>query len=128
MSDIVIEKALELGKLIAGSDNYKMMREKEASMMADVDAVMLIEKFQDLQRNHQMVRMQGQELTEAQLNDVYALEEQMMENTLIREFAEIQDQFQKFLNQVNETISEGIEGKPKESQSCSSCSSCGPHS
>ena len=73
-----------------------------------------------------MVRMQGQELSEAQLNDVYALEEQMMENNLIREFAEIQDQFQKFLNQVNETITEGIEGKPREAQGCSRCSSCCP--
>ena len=43
MSDIVIEKALELGKLIAGSENYKTMREIEACMMADADAVMLIE-------------------------------------------------------------------------------------
>lgn len=127
MSDMVLEKALELGKLIAESDKYKTMREKEAAMMSDVDAIMLIEKFQGLQQQHQMLRMQGKDLTEEQLNEVYAMEEQMMSNPLIREFAEIQENFQKFLGQVNERISEGIEGKPPESHSCS-CSSCGPSS
>lgn len=125
MGDVVLDKALELGKLIADSEKYKTMREKEASMMADVDALALIEQFQDLQRSHHMIRMQGHELSESQMNDVYAMEEKMMGNPLIKEFAEIQDHFQKFLNQVNETISEGIEGKPKESHNCSSC---GPHS
>lgn len=125
MSDAVLEKALELGKLIANSEKYQSMRQKEATMMSDVDACMLIEQFQQLQRSHQMVRMQGQELTEAQVNDVYEMEEKMMNNPLIKEFAEIQDQFQKFLGQVNEQISEGIEGKPKEAHNCSSC---GPHS
>ncbi|SHE40693.1 Cell fate regulator YlbF, YheA/YmcA/DUF963 family (controls sporulation, competence, biofilm development) [Desulforamulus putei DSM 12395] len=121
MSDVVLEKALELGKLIANSEKYKTMREKEAAMMSDADAVALIEKFQHLQHSHQMMRMQGHELTDEQLNEVYALEDQMMANPLIREFAEIQDQFQKFLNQVNERISEGIEGNPPETHSCSAC-------
>ncbi|MEW6696559.1 MAG: YlbF family regulator [Bacillota bacterium] len=125
MSDMVLDKSLELGKLIADSEKYKTMREKEAAMMSDVDAIALIEKFQQLQQSHQKARMQGQELTDEQLNEVYAMEDQMMANPLIREFAEIQEQFQKFLNQVNERISEGIEGKPPASHSCSTC---GPHS
>ncbi len=128
MSDMVLEKALELGKLIAESDKYKTMREKEAAMMSDVDAIMFIEKFQGLQQQHQMLRMQGHELTEEQLNEVYALEDQMMSHPLIREFAEIQENFQKFLGQVNERISEGIEGKPPESHGSCGCSSCGPSS
>lgn len=125
MSDAVLEKALELGKLIADSEKYKTMRQKEAAMMSDVDACMLIEQFQDLQRSHQMVRMQGHELSESQVNDVYTLEEKMMSNPLIKEFAEIQDDFQRFLGAVNERISEGIEGKPRETHNCSGC---GPHS
>ncbi|AQS59269.1 YlbF family regulator [Desulforamulus ferrireducens] len=125
MSDVVLEKALELGKLIAESDKYKTMRQKEAAMMSDVDAMMLIERFQGLQQRHQLMRMQGKELTEEQMNEVYALEDQMMANPLIREFAEIQESFQKFLNQVNERISEGIEGKPAAGHSCSTC---GPRS
>ncbi|CCO09352.1 YlbF family regulator [Desulforamulus hydrothermalis] len=125
MSDLVLEKALELGKLIADSEKYKIMREKEAAMMADAAAVELIEKFQRLQQSHHMMRMQGHELTDEQLSEVYALEDQMMENHHIREFAEIQDQFQKFLNEVNERISEGIEGKPKEQHNCAAC---GPYS
>lgn len=122
MSDMVLEKALELGKMIAESENYKAMRQKEAAMMADPDAIFLIEKFQHLQQSHQMLRMQGKELSEEQLNEAHALEDKMMENSLIREFAEIQDQFGKFLNQVNERISEGIEG-PREEHNCSSCGS-----
>ncbi|AEF94270.1 protein of unknown function DUF964 [Desulfotomaculum nigrificans CO-1-SRB] len=117
MSDLILEKAFELGKLIAESDRYKTMREKEAAMMADVDAVMLIERYQDLQRSHQMARMQGQELTESQLNEVYELEDKMMQHPLIKEFALIQEDFQKFLNQVNDHISEGIEG-PRPAHSC----------
>ncbi|WP_041274573.1 YlbF family regulator [Desulforamulus reducens] len=120
MSNVVLERALELGKLIAQSEEYKTMRAKEAAMMADVDALALIEKFQQLQQSHQMYRMQGKELTDEQLNDAHAMEDQMMGNNLIREFAEIQEKFQKFLNQVNDQISEGIEG-PKEPQGCSSC-------
>ncbi|MEW6063929.1 hypothetical protein P378_09575 [Desulforamulus profundi] len=125
MSDMVLDKALELGKFIAESEKYKTMREKEAAMMSDVDAIALIEKFQHLQQSHQIMRMQGQELTDEQLNEVYAMEDKMMSNPLIREFAEIQEQFQKFLNQVNERISEGIEGNPPKAHSCSAC---GPHS
>ena len=122
MSNLVLEKALELGKLISESENYKTMRQKEAAMMADPDAVFLIEKFQHLQQSHQMLRMQGRELSDEQLQEVHTLEDQMMENQLIRSFAEIQDQFGKFLNQVNERISEGIEG-PREQHNCSSCGS-----
>ncbi|GAB6180765.1 YlbF family regulator [Desulfotomaculum defluvii] len=117
MSNVILEKALELGKLIAQSEQYKNMRAKEASMMSDVDALALIERFQQLQQSHHMLRMQGQELSDEQLNEVYAMEDKMMGNSLIREFAEIQEQFQKFLNQVNDQISEGIEG-PKEPQGC----------
>lgn len=119
MSELILDKALELGKLIADSEKYKTMRQKEAAMMADVDAVMVIEQYQDLQRSHQTARMQGQELSDAQLNEVYEMEDKMMNHPLIKEFAMIQEDFQKFLNQVNEHISEGIEG-PKPTQSCGS--------
>ncbi|MEG6522417.1 YlbF family regulator [Desulfotomaculum sp. 1211_IL3151] len=117
MSNVILEKALELGKLIAQSEQYKTMREKEAMMMSDVDALALIEGFQQLQQSHHMLRMQGKELSDEQLNEVYAVEDKMMGNNLIREFAEIQEKFQKFLNQVNDQISEGIEG-PRQPQGC----------
>lgn len=126
MSNAILEKALELGKLIAQSEEYKTMRQKEAVMMSDVDALALIEKFQQLHQSHHTMQMQGQQPSDEQLNEAYAMEDKMMANDLIREFAEVQEQFQKFLNQVNDQISQGIE--PKAAQSCSCGSDCGTES
>lgn len=119
----ILQKALELGKVIAQSEEYKVMRDKEAVMLNDPAAAELIKKFQDLQQTHEMIQMQGNQLTESQINDVYDMEEKMLANPIIKDFTEAQDKFHHVLGEVNEKISEGIEGKPRESCGCSSCGS-----
>ncbi len=114
MSQAILEKALELGKKIAESDEFKDLQAKEKNMLQDKEAGRLLKSFQELQKEYQEKQMQGEQLTPADIKRFEAHETKMLENPLIREFYESQNKFQELLDTVNYTINQAMLEKRRE--------------
>lgn len=126
MSQQIFDQALELGKRISASDEFKAVQAKEAAMFQDEAAQGLLKEFQQLQQGHQQKQEQGHQITPAEIKSFEEMELKMLENPLIKAFSEAQSAFQKLLENVNKTINETMipNTEPAADSSCSSASSC----
>ena len=123
----ILNKARELGKEIADSVELSAMRSAQDNMMNDPLAQSIIKEFEEKQQVYHMLRSQGQQLTEAQKQEIDTFEEKMLSNELIVQYFKTQQEFERIIEAVNNIISEAITGQ---SQGCecgtsSCCSSCG---
>ena len=123
----ILNKARELGKEIAESVELSAMRNAQDSMMNDPVAQSIIQEFEEKQQVYHTIRAQGQQLTEAQKQELDAFEEKMLSNPLIVEYFKTQQQFERIIEAVNNIISESITGQSAgcECGTSSCCSSCG---
>ncbi len=108
MSQAIIDKALELGKKIADSDEFNEVQEKEKLMLQDPAADQLLRQFQQLQMKHQQKQMQGKQLSQDDIQEFETFETKMLENPKIKDFYEAQSKFQDLLNNVNQTINKAM--------------------
>ncbi|MBO8137593.1 MAG: YlbF family regulator [Desulfotomaculum sp.] len=126
MSKQILEKALELGKHIAESEEFASVQEKEAAMLQDPDAKKLLMEYQELQQKYQQKQMQGEKITPEDIKIFESKEIEMLDNENIKKFHEAKDKFQDLLNLVNETINKAmLEKRNSAAQSDCSSSGCG---
>lgn len=121
MSVSVYSKAKELAAEISKSKELNNVREAEARMLQDLEARRIIDSFQKKQQAMQMLQSRGQILTEGQKKEVEELEKQMVENSLIFDFFQAQQDFERVLERINRIIGESIGPGPE----CSCESECG---
>jgi len=122
----VLEKAYELGQEILASEELYDMKHAEQSMMQDLEAQSIIQEFDTKQKKYLEMQRQGQQLTDAQKQEVADLEKRMLENPLIYSYFQAQQKFEKVLEEINNIISQAISGNDSCSdECCSSCGSCG---
>lgn len=103
MNELMEQKAKELGQLITETEEYKLVKQKQAAMLEDEQAMALLKEFQRLQKENNAKHQKGQ-LTNADMKAVEQAELNMLENKLISEFHEAQTSFQLMLNQVMRVI------------------------
>lgn len=126
VSKQILEKALELGKHIAESEEFASVQEKEAAMLQDPDAKKLLMEYQELQQKYQQKQMQGEKITPEDIKIFESKEIEMLDNENIKKFHEAKDKFQDLLNLVNETINKAmLEKRNSAAQSDCSSSGCG---
>lgn len=106
----IFDQALDLGKGIANTEEYSNMQKTEHAVMADPGASMAVKDFQDLQQSYYRMRMQGQELTEDDLNRLKEAESRAMANTLVKDYYQARMQFHEIVDKVNAKIQEGMTG------------------
>lgn len=130
----ILEKARELAELISESPELSAVRAAEEEMANNDGAHALIEQFQKKQAELQQAYMNGQEMTEAQRQEMEALNKQLHDNPFIAKYFAAQDNFQQILNSVNFIITKAISGEEPDACGCgggssdgcgSGCSSCG---
>ncbi|WP_034638823.1 YlbF family regulator [Desulfofalx alkaliphila] len=126
MSQAIMDQALELGRRISESAEFKAVQEKEKNMLQDEAAQKLLKEFQELQQKNQQKQMQGKQITPEDIKEFEAMELKMLENPFIKDFSEAQNAFQNLLNTVNQTINKAMLSARDEQQQCTSCSTCSP--
>ena len=124
MSDI-LEKARALAEAISESAEIAAFREKEIAMFNDEQAKLIIEEFQDKQKDIYAAQMQGEELTEEQTNAVNEIEARMQNNTKISEYMEAEKQFESIMKSVNLIIMRALNGEEEEEAGGCGGGSCG---
>ncbi|MCL0107831.1 YlbF family regulator [Peptococcaceae bacterium] len=111
MSQEVFEQALELGRKIAESEEFKEVQRAESAMLKDSEAQKLLMEFQLLQQQQRQKQQSGISLTAEDIKQLEQIESKMLQNPLIKSFSEAQHKFQELLNAVNETINKTMLSK-----------------
>ena len=121
MSDIM-EKAKELGMLIAESDELKNFKAAEDAQMADAAAQELMMAY--YKKREELAKKATKEDFEG-IQDAMQMEfNKLCENENIKNYLEAQAAFSNMMQQVNSIISYFVAGK-EEGGCTGSCSTCG---
>ena len=131
MRNEIIEKAGELGTMIAESEERKRVTEASDKMNANEEAVNLLKTYND-NRKAATEKLRGTNPSKEELKEfkdyVQKEFEKVAENPLISEYIEASREFDNMVQQVNAVLSYFITGEENSgsgcSGNCSSCSSC----
>ena len=131
MRNEIIEKAQELGTMIAESPESKRVSEASDKMNANEEAVELLKTYNE-NRKKATEKLRGTNPSKEELAEfkayVQAEFEKAATNELIAEYIEASREFDNMVNQVNAVLSYFITGQESAeggcSGNCSSCSSC----
>jgi len=107
----IYDQALDLGKEIARTEAYSNMQKSEQALLVDADARKAVQDFQNMQQSYYQKRMQGQELSEEDMNRLKDVEDKAMSFSPVKEYYEARMQFHDVVEKVNAKIQEGMTGK-----------------
>lgn len=134
MRNEIIEKAQELGKMIAESEESARVSASADAMNSDENAVEMLRAY-NANRKAATERLRGTNPSKEELKEfkdyVQAEFEKIAANKLIAEYIEASRDFDNMVNQVNAVLSYFITGQENTaaeggcSGNCSSCKSCG---
>ncbi len=131
MRNEIIEKAQELGQMIAESEERARVDEAGMKMNADEEAVELLRVYNE-NRKKATDKLRGTNPSKEELEEfksyVDAEFKKIVDNKLISDYIEASRDFDNMVNQVNAVLSYFITGQESNdggcSGNCSSCSSC----
>ena len=131
MRNEIIEKAQQLGTMIAESPESKRVSEASDRMNENEEAVELLRTYNE-NRKKAADELRGTNPSKEKLAEfkeyVQAEFEKVAANKLIAEYIEASREFDNMVNQVNAVLSYFITGQENSeggcSGNCSSCSSC----
>ncbi|HMA58942.1 MAG TPA: YlbF family regulator [Halanaerobiales bacterium] len=112
----VIEKAKELGQELVESEEYKELKRKEKALYDDEDATSLLEEYENINKQLQMARANGQEVNDQQQKKMQSLQMKMEQNPSIKSYIESQKKFNEVMNSVNKIINGYITEQEQEQE------------
>ncbi|MDZ7672334.1 MAG: YlbF family regulator [Halanaerobiales bacterium] len=112
----VIEKAKELGQELIDSAEFEELKKKESALYDNEDATALLEQYEQLNKQLQMARANGQEINESQQKKLQSLQMKMEQNPAIKSYIESQKEFNEVMNSVNKIINGFITGQNEEEE------------
>lgn len=127
MNDI-IEKARELGKMIAESDEMKALKGAEEMQLADPDAQVLMMEYANT-RERLSERATSGDVSKEEFEKIQTEMEQafqkLMTNDNIKRYIEANKSFKTLIDQVNAIIAYFVKGEEQQGSCSGNCSSCG---
>ncbi|MFZ5647262.1 MAG: YlbF family regulator [Bacillota bacterium] len=99
---------LELGKMIAQTDEYKAMKEAEYNLLHDAEARKMVENLQQLQMDQAKKQMAGMELSEEEKKKMHQTEQATIQNPVVRASHMANADFQDLMKEISKKIREGI--------------------
>ena len=102
------DRAIELGRLIGQSDEYKAVKRTSDALNEDREAVGLIRDMERLRTEAQAMIERGESPTPEMEQQLDGLLSRVQVNATYQRAIVAQDNFDKLMVRVNEWISEGI--------------------
>ena len=102
------DKAIELGRFIGQSDEYKAVKRTSEALNEDREAVTLIREMERLRLDAQAMIERGENPTPEMERQLDELLSRVQVNATYQRAIAAQDNFDKLMLRVNEWISEGI--------------------
>ncbi len=104
MSDAVLDKARELGRVLTQSPEYRDVKAKQKAMFNDNAALEMLKTFHLMQDAAKKKQAQGQALSQQEVRALEEMELKMAAHPTISAFHESQRSYQKLINKVLETV------------------------
>lgn len=126
----IMDKAKELGQMIAESDQYKRLVKAEIAQTNDSHAQQMIKEYNEKRKQvaeNMKNKEMGPEDLEAFKNELQNAFNQLLKNVNIKEYIEAKKDFEQMMQSVNSIISYYVTGEEQSgcaSGSCDSCSGC----
>lgn len=102
-----IDMALELGKVLSETDEFKEMKRAEELLFSDEEALKLIDEVKNLHQEYARKQMSGQPITEENIRVLREAETAAMANPRVKASFEANRRFQKLVEQITDKIKEG---------------------
>ncbi len=103
------ERAREIGRLLAQTEEYKALRRANDQLAGDREAVTLLNRMADLQEELARVLQSGQEPSPEMQEEYEGLAEQLERRSAYQGVVAAQSNFDRLMMRVNEEIGRGIE-------------------
>lgn len=107
--DAIQERAREVGRLIAQTDEYKALRRANERVGEDRETVTLLNRLNDLQESLTESLRRGAEPTEEQAEEYETLLGDLQARSNYQAVVAAQSNFDRLMMRVNEEIAQGIE-------------------
>jgi cell fate (sporulation/competence/biofilm development) regulator YlbF (YheA/YmcA/DUF963 family) len=108
-----LEKAHDVGRLIAQSDDYKALKRADERLSDDRDAVELFNQLSALEEEISGAMRSGREPTQDQQQSYQALVERLQQRATYQAMVAAQANFERLMTRVNEEIAKGIQAGEK---------------
>ena len=108
----IYDMAVELGKAIAETEEFKDMKQNELAIIRNDDAAAMVEKLNNAKRGMEKKRILG-ELTEADTIEMSEIEKEVLSNPQDKESFEANALFNNFMQKISIKIRDGIRDKSK---------------
>jgi cell fate (sporulation/competence/biofilm development) regulator YlbF (YheA/YmcA/DUF963 family) len=115
MSEAMLEKAKDVGRMLGQTSEYKALQRARESLNEDRETVELVNRLAQLERELQGQLQQGQQPSEEQQKEYEETFSQLQSGSRYQALVAAQSNFDKVLQRVNEKIGEGIEAGAKSS-------------
>jgi len=109
----IMEKARSLGEAILESTEYRALKEAEAAIYNNEEAKILLNELNAKQRQIEIAQANGKQLNQKQQKEIQNLQTKMQNNKIVKSFMDAQQNFNKVMQTVNQTIS-GVLGNNQE--------------
>jgi cell fate (sporulation/competence/biofilm development) regulator YlbF (YheA/YmcA/DUF963 family) len=107
--DLIWEKAREVGRLIAQSDEYRAFRRASQALSDDREAVTRLNRLQELEERFTRMVQQGMEPPEEDQQEYERTAGEVQAMTGYQAMAAAQANFDRLMMRVNEEMAKGIE-------------------
>lgn len=104
----VMGNCVELGKMVAQTDEYKEMKKAELNLMHDGEARRLVEDLQQLQQDQLKKQMAGIELGPEEKKKLAETEKVAIQHPVVRASHMANANFQDLMKEISKKIREGI--------------------
>lgn len=103
-----LEKCIELGKILAQTEEFKAVKKAEQDLLHDTEARKLVEDLQQLQQDQLKKQMAGIELTEEEKKKMFTAEQTAIQHPVVRASHMANANFQDLMKEISKKIREGI--------------------
>lgn len=105
----IAEKAREVGRLIAQTDEYRALRQANQRIHDDREVVGKLNRLGDLQGSFARALRQGEEPSEEERREYDEIVDDLQGRAAYQQVIAAQSNFEKLMARVNEEIASGIE-------------------
>lgn len=111
--EVIQEKARDVGRLIAQTDEYKAIRRANEQLSNDREAVTLLNRIQEIQEELQASLQRGEEPGQEEQDRFESIMQELQGMTVYQGMVAAQSNFDRLMKRINEEIGKGIEAGEK---------------
>lgn len=111
--EVIWEKAREVGRLLAQSDEYGAFKRANARLSDDRAAVSALNRLNELQETFSRALQGGTEPTEEEAAEYERLVAEVQSSPVYQTFEVARTNFDKVMMRINEEIARGVEAGEK---------------